>query len=150
MASINDVADRLAELVTARTGLPCTQIVDAPHPPCVMIYPDDIGDTTYFEAFQRGVVKYRMVLHVLAPSMDVAGQQRLLNDIISPFGARSIPEAIYRNPTLGTSATEAPADSTTTMTASVGALTEYGFVEAGGARFLQAKLRVDVLTRGDR
>lgn len=150
MASINDIADRLCETISAVTGLVCTQIVDMPNPPCVMVYPDVIGGTTYFEAFQRGVVTIPMVCAVLVASTDLEGQQRLLNDVCSPFGPVSIPEAIFRNPTLGTADNESTANSSAAMTAHTAGLTEYGIVDSPAGRLLQAKLRVDVMTRGDR
>lgn len=150
MASINDIADRLCEVISSVTGLPCTQIVDQPQAPCVMVYPDTIGGDTYYEAFRRGVVTVPMVCSVLVPSGELSGMQRLLNDAVSPFGNLSIPEAIHLNPTLGTADDEATASSSAAMSAKTAGMPEYGFVDSPSGRLLQAKLRIEVMTRGDR
>lgn len=150
MASINDIADRLCEVISSVTGLPCTQIVDQPHPPCVIVWPEFNGGDSYYQAFQRGVVTIPMAVQVLVSSADLGGQQRLLNDIISPFGPLSIPEAIHRNPTLGTAADESTANSSAAMTARCSEPNSYSPVDSPSGRLLQAKLRVDVMTRGDR
>lgn len=150
MASINEIADALGSVIKAATGLECSGLVDDPHPPCVMIYPDSIGGDTYFQAFKRGVVTVPMICNVLVESSVIEGDQRFLNDIVSPFGQRSIPEAIHRNPTLGTAADEAT--SAGDMSAVVTGMSDYTWTEnpSTGVRLLQAKVRVDVMTRGDR
>lgn len=151
MASIDTVAERLCTTITFVTGLRCTQITDQPNPPCVIVYPDaEIGGETYYEAFKRGVCTLPFVAQILVPSTDMRGAQKVLNGIISPSGATSIPAAIFAAPTLGTSATESPADDATTMTAHVTRVSEYGFTgDPGNPRWLSAKVHIEVMVRGD-
>lgn len=150
MASINDVVARLSEIV-ASTGISVSGIVDMPNPPCCMVYLDPNGDVDYLGAFSRGVVTIPMVCHILVPSTELEGQTSVLYDLVSPFGARSIPAAIFEHPTLGTAANESTASSDAAMHATVppGSL-DFGFEDTPAGRVLQAKVRVSVMTRGDR
>lgn len=150
MSSINDVIDAVAATITAATGWQCTQNWDNPPVPCVLIYPDDLGEgDSYYQAMQRGVVTIPVVANVLVPSTNNVGQQRRLNDAISAFGATSIPQAIHQNPTLGTNADEQ--NGAGTMSAKVARVDEIGPTNTfDGNRVIQAKVRIHVQTRGDR
>ena len=151
MSSINEVIDAISATITAATGWTCTQNWDNPPVPCVLIYPDDLGEgDTYYQAMSRGVVTIPVVACVLVSSTNNVGQQRRLNDAISPFGATSIPQAIHANPTLGTDPDEATGG-VATMTASVARVDEIGPTSTfDGTRVIQAKVRIQVMTRGDR
>lgn len=151
MASINDVIDALSSTITAATGWTCTQNWDNPPVPCVLLYPDDLGEgDTYYQAMARGVVTIPIVACVLVSSTNNVGQQRRLNDAISPFGATSIIEAVFENATLGTDPDEATGG-VATMTASVARVDEIGPTTTfDGTRVIQAKVRIQVMTRGDR
>lgn len=153
MSSINDVIDAISATITAATGWQCTMNWDSPNPPCVLLYPDSIGEgDSYYQAMARGVVTIPVVANVLVGSVNNVGQARQVYDAISPFGATSIPQAIHQNPTLGTDPDEATAG-VATMTASVTRVDEIGpvFDEATRTmRFIGAKVRIQVMTRGDR
>ena len=149
MATVNEVIDALSATITAATGWQCTQNWDNPPVPCVLIYPDDTSEG--FQAMARGVVTIPIVACVLVASTNNVGQQRRLNDAISPFGATSIPQAIFQNPTLGTDPNEATAGAGAKMTADYRGYDEVGpVVPPSGPRLIQAKVRIHVMTRGDR
>lgn len=150
MSSINEVIDALSSTITAATGWQCTQNWDSPPVPCVLIYPDDLGEgDTYYQAMARGVVTIPVVACVLVGSTNNVGQQRRLNDAISPFGATSIPQAVHENPTLGTNADEQ--NGAGDMSAKVARVDEIGPTTTfDGTRVIQAKVRIQVQTRGDR
>ena len=152
MSSINDVIDAVAATITAATGWQCTQNWDNPPVPCVLLYPDDLGEgDTYYQAMSRGVVTIPVVACVLVGSTNNVGQQRRLNDAISPFGDSSIPQAIHQNPTLGTDPDESTAGADAAMTAKVARVDEIGPTAMfDGTRVIQAKVRIQVMTRGDR
>lgn len=152
MSSINEVIDALSATITAATGWKCTQNWDNLNPPCVLVYPDSIGDGgTYYQAMARGVVTIPVIANVLVGSTNNVGQARSLYDAISPFGAKSIPQAIHLNPTLGTNADEQ--NGAGSMSAVVVRVDEIGpvFDEATRTvRFIGAKVRINVQTTGDR
>lgn len=152
MSTITEVIDALAATITAATGWSCTQNWDNPNPPCVLLYPDSLGDGgTYYQAMARGVVTIPIVANVLVSSTNSVGQARNLYDAVSPFGASSIPQAIYQNPTLGTNADEQ--NGAGTMSAVVVRVDDIGPVFDETTRMLRyigAKVRIDVQTRGDR
>lgn len=152
MSSINDVIDALSATITAATGWQCTQNWDSPPVPCVLLYPDDLGEgDSYYQAMNRGVVTIPVVACVVVASTNNVGQQRRLNDAISPFGATSIPQAIHQNPTLGTDPNEATAGADAAMSAKVARVDEIGPTSTfDGTRVIQAKVRIHVMTRGDR
>lgn len=151
MSSINEVIDALSATITAATGWQCTQNWDNPPVPCVLLYPDDIGgEGAYFDTMARGLVTIPIVANVLVASTNNVGQQRRLNDAISPFGATSIIQAVFQNVTLGTDPDEATGG-VATMTASVERVDEIGPTTTfDGNRVIQAKVRIQVMTRGDR
>jgi len=151
MATVNEVIDALSATITAATGWQCTQNWDNPPVPCVLLYPDDsIGGDSYFDTMARGQVTIPIVANVLVPSTNNVGQARKLNDAISPFGATSIIEAVFENVTLGTDPDEATGG-VATMTASCSRPYEIGPATTfGGTRVIQAKVRIQVMTRGDR
>lgn len=152
MSSINEVIDALSATITAATGWRCTTNWDNPPVPCVVLYPDDIGDgDTYYESFGGGMIRLPVVANVLVSSVNNAGQTRVLYDAIGPFGATSIPRAILENTTLGTDPDEATGGAAARMSASVTAVNEIGPTHLfDGTRVVQAKVRIKVLTRGDR
>lgn len=152
MSSINEVIDAVSATITAATGWQCTDNWDNPPVPCVLLYPDDMGtDGSYWQSMNRGVVKVPIVANVLVSSTNNVGQSRKLNDAISAFGATSIPQAIAQNPTLGTDPNEATAGAAATMTATVSGVSEYGPTATfAGTRVIQAKVHIEVMTRGDR
>lgn len=149
MSSINDVIDALSATITAATSWQCTQNWDNPPVPCVLLYPDDSAEG--FQAMARGVVTIPIVACVLVPSTNNVGLQRRLYDAISAFGATSIPQAIFQNPTLGTDPNEATAGAAAAMTADYRGYDELGPTSTfDGTRVIQAKVRIQVTTRGDR
>lgn len=146
MATINEVADALIATINAKTGINATTIRLKPQLPSVMVYPDlpaqDGESASYYETFGGGMIQLRMCVCVLASAANVDGQQRWLNDVISPFGPLSIPRAILENRTLGTDPDEATGGAAATMTASIGKIRDYGIVTFvdGSTTALQAKL----------
>ena len=150
MASINDCITALADTITTATGLRVVGMVDTPPSPCVMIYPDSPFNESYFSAFKRGVFELDLIVQPCIATTALRSAVNELNDWLSPFGVKSIAQAIYEAPTLGTSTTESAAASDTTMTAHVSNVDEYGIVTgADGTRYLSAKVRVHIMTRGD-
>lgn len=147
--NINDVIDALCEIIESETGLRCGPFVDQPVLPAAMIYPDDIGGETYYRTMKGGTFELPLVLEVVCSAADVAGQQRWLNDVISPDGDRSIPRAVLANPTLGTAADENTGNATASLSAKVAGVRDYGISQMpDGKRVLQARIDVTVLTRG--
>ena len=154
MASINDCIAALSETITTATGLRVVGLgsMDAPPVPCVMIYPDSpFADEGYYSAFKRGVFNLRLVVEPCLPTTSLRSAVNELNDWLSPFGVKSIAQAIHQAPTLGTSATENPAASDATMTVSFGkAPDDYRPIAAfDGTRYISAKIYVHIMTRGD-
>jgi hypothetical protein len=68
--------------------------------PSVVVHPEDAD---YTMAFQRGVVTYRFNLLVLVGATDSFARQDELDELVAPFGSKSIPKAIDSNRTLGLS-----------------------------------------------
>ena len=153
MATINEVLDAVAASLKS-TGWVCSTNVDNPPVPCVLLYPDDnIGNgQSYFETMARGVVTIPIVANVMVSTVNNVNEARRLNDAISPFGATSIVDALFHNVTLGTDPDEATGGAGARMTASVVGVNEYGIAYTfdGQTRVLQAKVRINVKTRGDR
>ena len=150
MASINDCLAALRTTITANTGVRCVDIMDAPPVPCCMVYPASPFNEDYYSAFKRGVFELDVIVQPCVPSTALRSAQNDLNDWLSPFGPKSIGQAVYQNPTLGTAATESAAASDATMTAHVVKVDEYGMVTAvDGTRYLSAKITVHIMTRGD-
>lgn len=155
MASINEVADALIETIQSVTGINATPIRAAPQLPSVMVYPDApmLGGSqeSYYETFRGGMYALRMCVCVMVSASNIDGQQRWLNDVLSPFGPLSIPRAILENPTLGTDPNEATGGTAALMTASCEKPREYGVASlVDGTLCLQAKIPIQVMTRGDR
>jgi len=150
VSSINEAIDALSATITAATGWACTQNWDNPPVPCVLLFPDDLGEgESYYQAMGRGVVTIPIIANVLVASTNNVGQSRILNDAISPFGPTSIPQAIHQNPTLGTNPDEQ--NGAGIMSAKVARVDEYGpSTTFAGTRVIQAKVRIHVMTRGDR
>lgn len=150
MATINDVIERLSATITAATGIRCVEIADSPPAPCCMVYPASPFHESYYSAFKRGVFELDVIVQPCVSTTAMRAGQLLLNEWLSPFGDKSIGQAIYQHPTLGTSSTESAAASDAKMTASVVKVDDYGIVLAfDGTRYLSAKLTVHVMTRGD-
>jgi len=148
MASINDAMDNLTKTITLATGLRCGPWADTINPPCAQVWVEDFDG--YYEAFKRGVVNIPLMVQVLVGSVGERAGAQLLNDYVSPSGPKSIPQAVYQHPTLGTSKKEDTADPATKMTASVASLSNWGPVQGpDGVRYLGAQLRILVQVRGD-
>lgn len=110
-SSINDVLDAMIETLHGETGLLVHGIVDSPVLPCVIVRLAtdlDIGESTYFGAFQRGIYTLPVVLDVLDSASDIDGAQRFVYEVISPFGERSVVRALFENATLGSDPDEQP------------------------------------------
>lgn len=151
MASINDCLTALADTITTATGLRVVGIVDSPPAPCCMIYLDTPFSETYYSAFQRGLFELDVVVQLCLPSVALRSATSEQYDWLSPFGAKSIAQAIYNSPTLGTAATESTAASDATMTAHVTKGDGDTFaIATDGTRYLSSKLYVHIMTRGDR
>lgn len=149
MGAINEVIAAVSSVVTTRAGWACTTNWDNPNPPCVLLFPDDIGDgVSYYRAFARGVVDLMVVAHVLVPSTNQEAAVVALYDAISPDGATSLPAAIAADPTLGTAETNGAG----TWSATVSRIDEIGpvFDASGAVRFIGAKAHIRVQARGDR
>ncbi len=145
MGAINDVLRDVASVITTKTGWPCTTNWDNPIVPGVLLFPDDIGDDTYYRAMQRGVVTLELVAHVLVASVNQEGGVDALYDAISPDGATSVPAAIAADPTLGTGELNGGGR----WSAKVKRVDDIGpvFDEATRAvRFIGAKVRIHVQT----
>jgi hypothetical protein len=150
VASINDCLEALRNTITTVTGIRCVDIVDNPPAPCAMVYPASPFGDNYYSSFKRGVFELDVIVQPCISTTSIRSAQNELNDWLSPSGDKSIGQAIYQHPTLTTSATEATADSTVTMTASITRVDEYGIVAAeDGTRLLSAKVHVHIMTRGD-
>jgi hypothetical protein len=150
VATINDCLTALTDTITTATGLRCVGIVDNPPAPCCMVYPASPFDESYYSSFKRGVFELDVVVQPVIAAVALRSAQNDLNDWLSPFGDKSIAQAIYNAPTLGTAATESAAASDATMTASVSRVDDYGLVNSqDGTRYLTAKLYVHIMTRGD-
>lgn len=151
MASINDCLAALSDTIHAATGLRVVGIVDNPPAPCCMIYPaSPFTDGGYYSAFKRGVFELDVIVQPCIATTSIRSAQNELNEWLSPFGVKSIAQAIHNSPTLGTAATESAAASDATMTAHVVDGDEYGIVTApDNTRYLSAKLKVHIMTRGD-
>jgi hypothetical protein len=141
MSTINTVLDALKATIEAATDWKCTTNWDAARAPCVLLYPDEIGEGgTYYEAMCRGVVTIPIVASVIVSSVAVDSQTAKLYDAISGSGPTSIPQAIHQAPTLGR------ADAS----AKVASVTEIGPSNTfDGTRIIQAKVHIAVQTRGD-
>lgn len=141
MSTINTVLDALKATIESATEWRCTTNWDATRVPCVLLYPDDLGEGgTYYETMQRGVVTIPIVAAVLVSSVVVDSQVAKLYDAISGSGPTSIPQAIHQAPSLGL------ADSSS----KVSSVTEIGPAStADGTRIIQAKVHITVQTRGD-
>lgn len=150
MATINDVIVNLSKTITNGTGWRCGPLSDNPNVPCVEVWPDNIGGgESYYDAMKRGVVNLPFVAYVLIGSTALRTDQLKLLEAISPHGPRSIPQSIFNAPTLGTSQTESISDPATSMTAHVVGVDDYGFTDSPAGRLLGAKVRVNVMVRGD-
>lgn len=149
MGAVNDVLAAVRSVITATSGWSCTTNWDNPNPPCVLLFPDTIGDaTSYYKAFARGVVDLPVVAHVLVGSTNQEAGVERLYDAISPDGATSVVAAIAVDQTLGT----AEQNGAGTWSAVVTQVDEIGpvFDTSGAVRFIGAKVHVRVQTRGDR
>lgn len=66
--------------------------------PAAVVYPDDID---YVMSMRRGVTAPDIRVYVLAAAADWGIGQDTLDDLIDPYGPRSIPAAIFASRTLG-------------------------------------------------
>jgi hypothetical protein len=116
-----------------------------------MVYPASPFSDSYYSAFKRGVFEMDVIVQPCIPAMALRSAQLELNDWLSPFGDKSIAQAIYLSPTLGTAADESTAAADALMTAHVERVDDYGLVSsADNTRYLSAKVHVHIMTRGDR
>ena len=83
---------------------------------------------------------------MIAPAPDLASAQKKLDEYITGAG-NSVLAAIYGDQALGTGT--GPAGATTTMTASVVDVGDYGDLTIAETRCVAASVTVKVLTRGD-
>lgn len=115
-----------------------------------MVYPCSPFDESYYAAFKRGVFNLDVIVQPCVSSTALRSAQTELNEWLSPNGEKSIGQAIYEHPTLGSSATESTADPLVRYTASIQRVDEYGLVDAAdNTRYLSAKVHVRIMTRGD-
>ncbi len=149
---LNDIIDRMCDVIGAGVGKPCVPMCDNPPVPGVMVYLDDQTDPNYYRAFNAGVVVVELIAVVLAPAVHETGQSRWLNDVLDPWSDTSIYLAVHESPTLGTAVNESTSNSTAYASAQANAFRDYGFGTLGdGTRVLQAKVPIAVqLTRGAR
>lgn len=148
---INDIIDSLMSTVTQATGLRTVELSDSPPAPCAMIYVDDIASAEgYYRAMKGGVVTIPFIIEAVQPTVVPRTAARALNDLISPFGPKSIPVAILEHPTAGQSGTEDTAAAGVSWTLKVESVTDYGYATSGeGNRYLRAKVNVSaMITRG--
>jgi len=148
MASLNECIDALAETIrTYATPRVYGYIPTPPKSESVILR----GVSSESITFDRGFITYEVEALVISGSMNEEGAQRWLNDQITGNGSTSIVGAIHEHPTLGTSTTEATADSATTMTASTLGFRDYGLVSFDGGVTTQwsAIVPVRIVTRGD-
>lgn len=152
MSVVNELVDRLCDVIASGVGKPCVPMCDSPPVPGVMVYLDDQTDPNYYRAFNAGVVVVELIAVLLAPAVHETGQSRWLHDVLDPWSDQSIYLAIHESPTLGTAANESTAASSAFMSAQAHAFRDYGFANLGdGTRVLQAKVPIAVqLTRGAR
>lgn len=148
---INDIIDALMATVTEATGLRCVELHDQPPVPCAQVYVDDINSADgYYRAMKGGVVTIPFIIEPTYASTNPRSASRALNDLISPFGPRSIPLAILEHPTLGQNTLESTAAAGVSWTVHVESVTDYGYaIDQAGTRYLRAKVRVQAqITRG--
>lgn len=111
------------------------RVVESPVVPCLI----PIVATGEYIAFAGSHHEWPFDLHILVPPADLDSAQPRLDELVDPFGAKSIRRILLNNPTLGLSDVNARTEG----------ISSYGFTfEAVGVDHLGATIRLVVMCSG--
>jgi hypothetical protein len=145
MATLVQIREQI-KATLEQVGLRCyAQKPPDIQPPCVIVRPES-GE--FDGAMGRGSDKYTVELDVYCSSASDRAAQNSLDDYVSGYGAKSIRQAIFNDPTLRTDPNRNVAG-VATMTAYVSGFSGYGPDQESGGQYWHAVVTVEVLTRGD-
>jgi hypothetical protein len=111
------------------------KVIENPPLPCVVCQ----LETGEFITFGRGFRLWPFTLDVIVPCADLEVAQTALDAYVDGFGAQSIEQVVFNNPTLGL----------TNVNATIAGMLDYGFVfQAVTVEHLGARLSLGVRSPG--
>jgi hypothetical protein len=133
VSSLRELAEGLARCGESVPGLRCYPVMHPkPEPPCLCV----AGPIRWtYDATMDGVWTPVFECWVLVLGADLYRGQQNLEPYIAPSGTKSVPAAIYRDPTLGGAAH---------TTRVLGAVRPPAEVETAGGRLVGCALEVEV------